>query len=128
LLLERLADHSAGDHQGARAAHRDDHPDPGRRVPTCVKNVLANEWIASWRPDALKAAAVAAKFYAWYWATHFGGHGNSPAACSDVIDDQDFQVYRANGAHPASDAAVVASWPFVVRRNGQTCRRSAEPS
>ena len=44
---------------------------------------------------------------------------NNPATCLDVTDDQDFQIYRANSAHPASDAAVVASWPFVGRRNRQ---------
>jgi peptidoglycan hydrolase-like amidase len=35
-----------------------------------VKNVLPNEWTASWDMEALKAGALAVKTYAWYWILH----------------------------------------------------------
>lgn len=82
---------------------------------TYVKNVLPNEWVASWDGDALKAGAVAVKSYAWYWAIRFGGYiNNDPSQCFDVTDDQDFQVYKAGSAQTRTSAAVDETWPFVA--------------
>lgn len=93
---------------------------------TYVENVLPNEWIASWGEDALGAGAVAAKSYAWYWVTHYGGYlkTSTTTTCFDVTDDTNFQVYRANSQNDRTTAAVLATWPVAVRRSGQIVQAS----
>jgi hypothetical protein len=80
-----------------------------------VENVLPNEWIPSWDGEALKAGAVAAKSYGWFWVNHFGGYLNARANCFDVTDDTDFQVYRAGSATQRTNDAVQQSWSVVAR-------------
>ncbi len=72
-----------------------------------VKDVLPNEWIASWSAAALQAGAMAAKTYAWYWTNHSGDR-TSGGQCFDVYDSTSSQVYKAGSHQPSTDAAVDA--------------------
>lgn len=84
---------------------------------TYVENVLPNEWVPSWDGEALKAGAVAAKSYAWFWVNHYGGYLNTrtPSTCFDVTDDTFFQVYRANSAQTRTNDAVQQTWSVIAR-------------
>lgn len=84
-----------------------------------VENVLPNEWISSWDGESLKAGAVAAKSYAWYWVTHFGGYLDARSNCFDVTDQTDFQRYIAGTATVRTNNAVQATWSVVARKGGQ---------
>lgn len=78
-----------------------------------VKNVLPNEWIASWDMDALKAGAMAVKTYAWYWTIH----QKYPGGGYDVKDDISDQVYNPGSSHPRTDQAVEETWDWVMTKN-----------
>ncbi|GAA1689222.1 hypothetical protein GCM10009765_43250 [Fodinicola feengrottensis] len=82
-----------------------------------VKDVLPNEWIASWSAAALQAGAMAAKTYAWYWTNHSGDR-TSGGQCFDVYDSTSSQVYKAGSHQPSTDAAVDATWPVSMHRGG----------
>src|SRR3954465_14548692 len=58
-----------------------------------VKHVLPVEWIPTWGAESLKAGAMAAKSYAWYWISRGGKRGNLGA---DLKDNTDDQVYDPN--------------------------------
>ncbi len=79
-----------------------------------VKNVLPNEWIPSWDMEALKAGAMAAKTYAWYWTIH----EKYPGQGYDVRDTTGDQVYVPGSSHPRTDAAVDATWHWVMTKGG----------
>lgn len=85
---------------------------------TYVENVLPNEWIPTWNAEALKAGAMAAKSYAWYWVIHWRG-GTSNGQCYDVDDTTNYQVYKANSAQASTTAAVQATWYIDMLENGQ---------
>ncbi len=81
-----------------------------------VKNVLPNEWVASWPAESLKSGAMAVKSFGWYWALHStrttsGGH------CFDVYDNTSSQVYRP-GSAVATSSAVDATWRTRMTRSG----------
>jgi hypothetical protein len=78
-----------------------------------VKHVLPNEWIASWNGESLRAGAMAAKSYAWYWAAR---GGKWPDA--DVYDSTCDQVYNPAVAYASTNAAVDATWNSRLMRNG----------
>jgi hypothetical protein len=78
-----------------------------------VKHVLPNEWIPSWRPEALRAGAMAAKMYAWYWIAR---GGKWPDA--DVYDSTCDQVYNPAIAYASTNAAVDATWNWRLTRAG----------
>ena len=80
-----------------------------------VKHVLPNEWIPTWKPDALKAGAMAVKMYAWYWVS-LGG--KQKALTADVKDNVEDQVYDPNVSYESSDAAVDATFDYVMTLNG----------
>ncbi|MEP7358978.1 MAG: SpoIID/LytB domain-containing protein, partial [Anaerolineales bacterium] len=78
-----------------------------------AKHVLPNEWIASWNGESLRAGAMAAKSYAWYWAAR---GGKWPDA--DVYDSTCDQVYNPSVAYASTNAAVDATWNWRLTRNG----------
>lgn len=84
---------------------------------TYVKNVLPNEWIASWQPEALKAGAMATKTYAWYRVLHWKG-GSLGGQCFDVRDDTADQVYRDGTALSVTNTAVDSTWTTRMLKNG----------
>jgi len=92
---------------------------------TYIKNVLPNEWTATWNGESLKAGAIAVKSYAWYWTTHFGGYlDDNPDTCFDVTDDQDFQVYQANSENSRTNSVTDETWPFAARNSDGTIRQA----
>nr|WP_246246565.1 SpoIID/LytB domain-containing protein [Paenibacillus lemnae] len=83
-----------------------------------AKDVLPNEWYASWKPEALKAGAVAIKSYAWYNvtyprypATSYGAH---------LTDKwENYQHYVPGSSHANTNAAVDSvSGIFMKNSNG----------
>ncbi len=86
-----------------------------------VKNVLPNEWISSWHPEALKAGAIAAKNYGWrkkeVGARHYlqSMHGLDKAP--DVVDNTCDQRYIAGTSKNSTDAAIDATWDFRLMRD-----------
>lgn len=80
-----------------------------------VKNVLPNEWIASWEMDALKAGAMAVKTYAWYWTIH----QKYPGMEYDVKDDASDQIYKPGSSHPRTDQAVDETWGWIMMKDGE---------
>ena len=84
---------------------------------TYVKNVLPNEWPASWRRESLRAGAVAVKNFGWYHALH-SIKKTSDGRCFDVYDSTASQVYRPGSATASTNAAVNDTWGTRVLRNG----------
>ena len=81
-----------------------------------VRNVLPNEWIASWPSASLDAGAVAVKQYAWYTAFEarkWSGRGYP----FDLLDNPCDQQFKDNSAHPATDAALARTWPAMLLRD-----------
>lgn len=88
-------------------------PDPRGRIvwvqsvpfDLYCKDVLPNEWVPSWRPEALKAGAMAVKMFAWYHHLH-------PVTIDgftfDVDNTVNFQHFRLMSGQPDTDAAVNA--------------------
>jgi hypothetical protein len=81
---------------------------------TYVKHVLPNEWVPSWSPESLKAGAMAVKTYAWYWV-RLGG--KQVALGADLKDNVEDQVYDPNVSYASTDAAVDATFDYVMTRN-----------
>jgi hypothetical protein len=79
-----------------------------------VKHVLPNEWVASWPAESLRAGAMAAKTYAWYWCLH----SKYPGAGYDVKDSTADQVYNPNVAYASTNAAVDATWTYRMTKSG----------
>ncbi|MER6366770.1 SpoIID/LytB domain-containing protein, partial [Kitasatospora sp. NPDC001527] len=88
-----------------------------------VKDVLPGEWITSWQPDSLKAGAMAAKTYAWYWVNNWRG-GSSNGTCYNVDDSINYQRYIPGRATATTNAAVDATWNSVMTRNGSIFQAS----
>jgi hypothetical protein len=80
-----------------------------------VKNVLPNEWIASWDMEALKAGAMAVKTYGWYWTIN----QKYPGQGYDVRDNESDQIYKPGSSHPRTDQAVDDTWNWIMTRDGE---------
>jgi putative cell wall-binding protein len=87
---------------------------------TYVDNVVAWEWPSSYPAEALKAGAIAVKQYAWHHATRpRAGYVTADGACYHVRDDTIDQKYDpARTPQPAHRAAVDATWPLTLRKDG----------
>lgn len=79
-----------------------------------LKNVLPNEWGASWNRESLRAGAIAVKMYAWYMIAR---GGKWPDA--DVYDSTCDQVYNPAIAYASSNAAVDDMFYWRLTRNGK---------
>jgi hypothetical protein len=81
-----------------------------------VKHVLPNEWIASWEPAALQAGAMAVKHFAWYKILTQVRYEETGA---DVLDNTCDQYYAPNTNYDTTDAAVDATWDYIMHREGR---------
>lgn len=80
---------------------------------TYVKNVLPNEWSdANFPVEALKAGAMAVKYYGWYRVLN----PKYPGLGYDVVDTTDDQVYIAGTAKTWASAAVDAVAGIGMKR------------
>ena len=82
-----------------------------------LRNVLANEWVASWPPAALDAGAIAVKQFAWYTVV-VQQKWRSQGYPFDVVDSTCDQYYRDGNADPRTDAAFQRTWGTVLLRQG----------
>lgn len=72
-----------------------------------VKNVLPNEWYASWPRESLRAGAMAAKMYAWQIVANGGRYDDA-----DVYDSVCDQVYIAGVEYASTNNAVGFTWDW----------------
>jgi hypothetical protein len=70
-----------------------------------VKNVLPNEWYASWPRESLRAGALAAKMYTWQIVANGGRYDDA-----DVYDSVCDQVYIAGVEYASTNNAVEFTW------------------
>ena len=87
------------------------------RVPMelYLKGVVPSEIVPSWKPDAIKAQAVAARTYAVY---HKNGYRS---AGYDMTDDTRSQVYRGCSVETsATNKAVEETAGEIITYNGKT--------
>jgi len=80
-----------------------------------VKNVLPNEWYASWPMEALKAGAMAVKTYAWYWTIH----QKYPGKGYNVKDSTADQVYIPGSSNSRTNQAVDDTWNYYMTKNSE---------
>ncbi|MBL8095028.1 MAG: hypothetical protein JNL73_12740 [Anaerolineales bacterium] len=79
-----------------------------------LKNVLPNEWGASWHRESIRAGAVAVKMYAWYMIS-LGGKWPD----ADVYDSTCDQVYNPDIAYASTNAAVDDTFGWRLTRDGK---------
>jgi MYXO-CTERM domain-containing protein len=77
-----------------------------------VRGVVPYEWFPTWDAEALKAGAIAARTYAWYWQAKGGKYH-----CADIDDTTASQVYR-DGRKASTDAAVAATQGQAILKDG----------
>jgi peptidoglycan hydrolase-like amidase len=100
-------------------------PDPRGRIvwvqtipfQQYVEDVLPNEWMPSWDPEALKAGAMAIKMFAWY-------HHLNPVTISgftfDVDNTTNFQTFRYFSREPDTNQAINAVTKYAyVKTDGE---------
>ncbi len=80
---------------------------------------MAAEWPPTWPIESLRAGAVAAKQYAWYYTMHYRG-GTGTGGCFDVYDNSNDQIYAPEKWTPATShiQAVESTWSESITRNG----------
>lgn len=83
-----------------------------------VKDVLPNEWIASWNNASLDAGAVAVAQFA-YQTAFVQKKWSSRGYNFDVVDSTCDQVYVPGSSHPRTNAAVDRVWGLKMVRNGR---------
>ena len=72
-----------------------------------VRHVLPNEWPHYWRKEALRAGAMAAKMFAWYWIDRGGWRPDE----FDVWDSTCSQWYAPdNPTRNSTDQAIYYTW------------------
>src|SRR3990172_8723234 len=84
-----------------------------------VENTVAWEWPSAFPTASLRAGAIAAKQYGWYYAMTYRGGTSPGGACYDVKDNSADQVYRpeTRNASASQKAAVAATWAISIRRS-----------
>ncbi len=81
-----------------------------RDFKTYVKEVLPNEWFASWEMEALQAGAMAVRNFGW-WATTHGPLRYAPnGQCYDVRSDDYSRAGEPGSAEPRTTEAVDSIW------------------
>jgi Stage II sporulation protein len=79
-----------------------------------VKGVVPHEWIPSWDAESLKAGAVAARTYAFYWV-----HAGGKYTCADIDDTTASQVYKDSTTAATNDAVDQTAGQFVANGSGE---------
>jgi hypothetical protein len=72
-----------------------------------IRDVLPNEWVASWYtsyPTAVRAGALAVKMYGWYHVYH--PKWNFSPYYADVQDNTNDQKYIVNSRHSSTTQAI----------------------
>src|SRR5262249_22818997 len=77
-----------------------------------LKGVLPQEWIPGWPTESLRAGALAARSYAWFWIGQAGRY-----RCADLDDPAASQVFRES-TYAATNAAVDATSGQAIVREG----------
>ncbi len=83
-----------------------------------VKDVLPNEWGATWPVESLRAGGVAAKMFAW-WRINITEQypGTFRPVGLHVVNNTCDQFYLPGQANAQTDAAVDYTWPYRLHEN-----------
>lgn len=85
---------------------------------TYVDKVMAAEWGSRAPGAALRAGAIAAKQFGWYYAIVWRGGKDAAGRCYDVRDSSIDQVYDPGRTVATSiRAAVTATWRISLRKS-----------
>lgn len=79
-----------------------------------VKHVLPNEWYPSWPAESLRAGAMAAKSFAWYYVSR---GGKWPGLGADMMDNMCDQKYDPAVSYASTDKAVDDTWNYRITRD-----------
>ncbi|GMA64299.1 hypothetical protein GCM10025859_47390 [Alicyclobacillus fastidiosus] len=74
------------------------------------EDVLPNEWMPSWDPQALQAGAIAIKMFAWYHTLH---PVTENGLTYDVDNTTNFQEFKYLSGRPETDLALQETWNMV---------------
>jgi hypothetical protein len=87
------------------------------------EHVLPNEWIPSWKEDALEAGAVAVRDYAWFFVVNGSkgtGSGDPDPCTFDVDDSTSYQNFLpSNPTYAATNTAVTSTAPYLYTHNSK---------
>ncbi len=83
-----------------------------------LRNVLPNEWFATWPDASLDAGAVAVKQFAWYTA-FIERKWSNQGYNFDLLDSTCDQHYVRNSYTAATDAALKRTWALTLTRDGK---------
>jgi hypothetical protein len=83
-----------------------------------VEVVMAAEFGPGTPTEAMRAGAVAAKQFAWYYAMHWRGGSNGAGQCYDILDNGNDQWYLPLSKVPTRThiEAVAQTWSISVRK------------
>lgn len=70
-------------------------------------DVLPNEWMPSWSPEALQAGAIAVKMFAWYCTLH---PTTESGWTYDVDNTTNFQEYKYMSGTPFTNQEIRQTW------------------
>ncbi len=73
-------------------------------------DVLSNEWLPTWRPEALRAGAIAVKMFAWYHSLHPVKTVNWTY---DVDNTTNYQEFKYQSGTFQTDQAVKDTWKIA---------------
>lgn len=71
------------------------------------EDVLPNEWMSSWNPEALRAGAIAVKMFGWYHTLHPVTKGGFTY---DVDNTTNYQEFKYLSGRTATNQAVNDTW------------------
>lgn len=73
-------------------------------------DVLSNEWMSSWSPEALRAGAIAIKMFAWHHTLH---PVTNAGWTYDVDNTTNYQEFKYMTGTSQTDQAVQDTWRIV---------------
>ena len=84
---------------------------------TYVKDVLPNEWLASWLDESLKSGAMVAKLAAWNTINSYPNK-KWVITDADVVDFTCDQTYKNNSNNQKTNQIIDNTWYYYVLYNG----------